>query len=124
VRLQENIMANHIVKIGVSAPNAQMRLALSSGIAMSALAAIAMNASWFTACAQDLPNPQPIAQVIAPTATSPATDSATAAGHTSPGNGENHRLFFGYVEFDWDPNAPGGVPGFGPLPDTHRVANR
>jgi hypothetical protein len=23
-------------------------------------------------------------------------------------------LFFGYVEFDHDPNAPGGVPGFGP----------
>jgi hypothetical protein len=26
-------------------------------------------------------------------------------------------LFFGYVEFDLDPSAPGGVPGFGPLPD-------
>jgi hypothetical protein len=25
-------------------------------------------------------------------------------------------LFFGYVEFDHDPNAPGGVPGFGPAP--------
>jgi hypothetical protein len=22
---------------------------------------------------------------------------------------------FGYLEFDWDPNAPGGVPGFGSL---------
>ena len=30
---------------------------------------------------------------------------------------------FGYLEFDWDPNAPGGVPGFDPWP-THdsRVA--
>jgi hypothetical protein len=30
---------------------------------------------------------------------------------------------FGFLEFDWDPNAPGGVPGFDPWP-THdpRVA--
>jgi hypothetical protein len=28
------------------------------------------------------------------------------------------RLFFGYVEFDQDPDAPGGVPGFGPLPNS------
>ena len=26
------------------------------------------------------------------------------------------KLFFGSVEFDCDPDAPGGVPGFGPLP--------
>ena len=25
-------------------------------------------------------------------------------------------FFFGYVEFDHDPSAPGGVPGFGPSP--------
>jgi hypothetical protein len=23
--------------------------------------------------------------------------------------------FFGYLEFDFDPDAPGGVPGFGPI---------
>src|SRR5262245_39328765 len=28
------------------------------------------------------------------------------------------KLFFGYVEFDWDPDVPGGVHGFGPLPNT------
>jgi hypothetical protein len=27
------------------------------------------------------------------------------------------KFFLGYVEFDWDPDAPGGVPGFGPLPN-------
>jgi hypothetical protein len=27
-------------------------------------------------------------------------------------------LFFGFLEFDWDMNAPGGVPGFGPLPSS------
>lgn len=28
-------------------------------------------------------------------------------------------LFFGYIEFDADPDAPGGVPGFGPLFGPH-----
>ena len=27
---------------------------------------------------------------------------------------------FGYLEFDWDPDAPGGIPGFGPLPPSNR----
>ena len=31
---------------------------------------------------------------------------------------------FGYVEFDWDPDAPGGVPGFGPLSASSDVASR
>ena len=25
-------------------------------------------------------------------------------------------MFFGFLEFDWDPNAPGGVPGFDSWP--------
>src|SRR5262245_23840845 len=35
---------------------------------------------------------------------------------TSPSGdvGKPH-LFFGFLEFDWDGNAPGGVAGFGPL---------
>ncbi len=35
----------------------------------------------------------------------------------APAAGERTKtpLFFGYVEFDWDPDEPGGVPGFGPL---------
>ena len=28
------------------------------------------------------------------------------------------KFFFGFVEFDWDPDAPGGVPGFGPVPNS------
>jgi hypothetical protein len=28
--------------------------------------------------------------------------------------------FFGFLEFDWDPDAPGGVPGFDPWPGSHR----
>ena len=117
-------MANHIVKIGAAARNAPMRFALDSGLVVAALAAIAVTASSFTACAQDLPNPQSTAQVMTSTGASPATDHAAAARRTVSRTGENHRLFFGFLEFDWDPNAPGGVPGFGPLPDPTQVPNR
>ena len=30
-------------------------------------------------------------------------------------NVDGPKLFFGFLEFDHDPDAPGGVPGFGPL---------
>lgn len=36
----------------------------------------------------------------------------TAPSEAKPARG----FFFGYVEFDVDPDAPGGVPGFSPLP--------
>jgi hypothetical protein len=44
---------------------------------------------------------------------------ATAARAADP----RSSFAFGFLEFDWDPNAPGGVPGFDPWP-THdsRVA--
>jgi hypothetical protein len=37
-----------------------------------------------------------------------------AAPSESPRPSE-FRGFFGYLEFDFDPNAPGGVPGFGEI---------
>lgn len=33
-------------------------------------------------------------------------------------------IVFGFVEFDWDPKAPGGVYGFGPLPPSTRPLAR
>ena len=38
-----------------------------------------------------------------------------ASGSTSFERGHGSR-FFGFLEFDWDPDAPGGVPGFDPWP--------
>jgi hypothetical protein len=37
---------------------------------------------------------------------------------TRPASADRGRvpLFFGFLEYDWDPDAPGGVPGFDPLP--------
>ena len=33
-------------------------------------------------------------------------------------SGDAGRFAFGYLVFDWDPRAPGGVPGFGTWPPT------
>jgi hypothetical protein len=41
---------------------------------------------------------------------SEARRAAAATTAASP------KLFFGFLEFDHDSDAPGGVPGFGPLP--------
>jgi hypothetical protein len=118
-------MANHIVNIGVADRNASMRFALHSGLVVAiVLAATAVTASSFTACAQDPPSPRPIAQVITSTGASPATGPAAVARRAFSRAGEDRRLFFGFLEFDWDPNTPSGVPGFGLWPDPAQAANR
>ena len=42
----------------------------------------------------------------------------TAARVSQPASAAQGRvpLFFGFLEYDWDPHAPGGVPGFDPWP--------
>ena len=42
----------------------------------------------------------------------------TPARVSRPASADHGRvpLFFGFLEFDWDPDAPGGVPGFDPWP--------
>lgn len=56
------------------------------------------------------------AQSVEVTAVSTVTTGVASPDHRhGPGNA---KLFLGYLEFDWDPDAPGGVPGFGPLPPT------
>jgi hypothetical protein len=46
--------------------------------------------------------------------------SSLAVPLESPRSGE-FRGFFGYLEFDFDPNAPGGVPGFGEISNPARA---
>ena len=41
--------------------------------------------------------------------------SSNAPASTSFDHGHGSR-FFGFLEFDWDPDAPEGVPGFDPWP--------
>jgi hypothetical protein len=101
------------------------------GLVVAVLVLIAVTSS-FAVCAQDLPAQlakdlqasQPSARVITSTVASPATDPAAAVQRAASRIGENRRLFFGFLEFDWNPNAPGGVPGFSPLPDPAQIANR
>ena len=52
------------------------------------------------------------------TANAVARAQATAVPSGKLTDGERVPWFFGFLEFDWDPNAPGGVPGFDPWPQT------
>jgi hypothetical protein len=47
---------------------------------------------------------------------SPSSSSASA----EPPEAKKFCGFFGYLEFDFDPDAPGGVPGFGEISDPAR----
>ncbi len=47
-----------------------------------------------------------------------ARAQATAVPNGKLADGERVPWFFGFLEFDWDPDAPGGVPGFDPWPRT------
>mgnify|MGYP000636143188 CR=1 FL=1 len=49
---------------------------------------------------------------------SAALRSESEVRPASPGPRERYSTFFGFLEFDWDPNAPGGVPGFDPWPQS------
>jgi hypothetical protein len=42
----------------------------------------------------------------------------TLANMSRPASADHGRVprFFGFLEYDWDPGAPGGVPGFDPWP--------
>ena len=46
-----------------------------------------------------------------------AVDAVTSRIDRRKSEGQaNVEFFFGFLEFDWDPNKPGGVPGFGSWP--------
>jgi hypothetical protein len=54
---------------------------------------------------------------LAPHAPAPALNASTVtAGSATETESKRVPLFFGFLVFDWDPDAPGGVPGFGPMP--------
>jgi hypothetical protein len=55
---------------------------------------------------------------IAPPAPSahPGAGAASIPNSIPSDAGDIGSFAFGYVEFDWDPNAPGGVPGFDSWP--------
>jgi hypothetical protein len=58
------------------------------------------------------------AQIAPPADTSVrARPEAASVSNSAPSDiGNVGNFAFGYVEFDWDPKAPGGVPGFDSWP--------
>jgi hypothetical protein len=46
---------------------------------------------------------------------SPRAPTVGTASHSALVSANRVPLFFGYLEFDWDTEALGGMPGFGPL---------
>ena len=57
----------------------------------------------------DRPTPGEAVALLSQTAPAPLFASA------EPPEAKKFHGFFGYLEFDFDPDAPGGVPGFGEI---------
>jgi len=64
-----------------------------------------------------LANPPPHGVVVAAAAPDTGPPALGAPIYSMPADsGDPGAFAFGYVEFDWDPRAPGGVPGFDSWP--------
>lgn len=81
-------------------------IALLSGLIVAGLLQAAAMGQGFKPSQDDV-----MAGMAEPTA---ARSSAGDVIVTSSNEVKQVSLFLGYVEFDWDPTRPGGVPGFGP----------
>ena len=91
-------------------------LLLSALILGGALAAALIGGAFGT------PRSGVIGEAVAPGPPSITTIIRTSAPQSAPGAAAapaaatQPSFAFGFLEFDWDPNAPGGVPGFDPWP--------
>jgi hypothetical protein len=100
-----------------------------SPVAWAALTTVALLAlSSLTAAHDRVPKPPPAfptepITTRGSTAAVPKLASVSLSGTSAiPSRGAGLKLFFGFVEFDWDPDAPGGVPGFDSWPAFHNAA--
>ena len=115
-------------------PNWRKRAAANSSyspyspVARAALTTVALLAlSSLTAAHDRVPKPsafpaEPITTVDSPAAVPKLTSASVSGTSAIPSRGAGRKLFFGFVEFDWDPDAPGGVPGFDAWPAFHNAA--
>ena len=114
-------------------PNEASVLTTKSAQLTSAAAAIAMIIATIvvvTAAAStriatpDLPLEPLLHGVVASTqgAANGHAKRTESAGDKNDGRSRSDKFFFGFLEFDWDPDAPGGVPGFGPYPPASTLA--
>lgn len=84
-------------------------------VRLAAAVAIALGGLPCATHAQDAPGlPEQVAVVTqAPETTGAALDRDTGARQAdAPRPTANRPLAFGFLEYDWDPSSPAGVPGF------------
>lgn len=99
-----------------------------SPVAWAALTTVALLAlSSLTAAHDRVPKPSALPAGPITTGGSlaavPKLAGASVSGTSAiPSRGASVKLFFGFVEFDWDPDAPGRVPGFDSWPAFHNAA--
>jgi|EndMetStandDraft_4_1072995.scaffolds.fasta_scaffold939314_1 hypothetical protein len=79
---------------------------------MAAALALALSASWFG-------DPTGAATVARESAPRYSTTRPNVPASSSFNRGRVPS-FFGFLEFDWDPDAPEGVPGFDPWPSSQQ----
>ena len=84
------------------------RLLIGTVTLIVALLGLALPASWLGELLGGAPS----------AAARPAAHQASSANApTSTSFERGHgKMFFGFLEYDWDPDAPGGVPGFDSWP--------
>ena len=100
-----------------------------SPVAWAALTAVTLLAlSSLTAAHDRVPKPpsalpaEPIRTGGSPAAVPKLASASVSGTNAILSRGAGLKLFFGFVEFDWDPDAPGGVPGFDSWPAFHNAA--
>ena len=100
-----------------------------SPVAWAALTAVALLAlSSLTAAHDRVPKPpsalpaEPIRTGGSPAAVPKLASASVSGTNAILSRGAGLKLLFGFVEFDWDPDAPGGVPGFDSRPAFHNAA--
>ena len=109
-------------------PAASSSYSPNSRFAWAGLTAVAMLAlSSLTAAHDRVPKPpsafpaEPITTAGGTAAVSKLAGASVSGTSALPSRGTGLKLFFGFVEFDWDPDAAGGVPGFDSWPDFHNA---
>jgi hypothetical protein len=84
------------------------RLLIATLTPIVALLGLALPSSWL-----DERSGGATSAAVRPAAHQASPPNAHASTSFERGHGSR---FFGFLEFDWDPDAPGGVPGFDPWP--------
>src|SRR5262245_39806140 len=94
-----------------------------SPVAWAALTTVTLVALNSLAAGHDRVPKPPSALPAEPITTGGSPAAVPKLAGTSVSGTSGLRLFFSFVEFDWDPDAPGGVPGFDSWPAFHNAAS-